>query len=101
MARFFPYSNPLQTLKEWAILLRNLTFTDNFSGYEWEGSIDAGEERRITHPLKRIPTRFIVVESRETPLLIKGRENNPTKDFFYVQNIATTSTFTGKIVILP
>jgi len=88
------------TLSTWGNLLGKLTFSDNFLGYEWTGEIAAGEEKRITHSLEVIPTRFLVLESKQTNLLAGGFTRN-TREFFYLKNRGTTATFTGKVLILP
>lgn len=93
-------SSIIEVLRTWAGLLRGLTFGENFKGYEWSGEIDAGETVKITHGLKVIPTRFIVLSSRLVNTIIKS-ETATTVDFIYLKNNASTSTFTGKILILP
>jgi len=99
MAKFSIATDLLATIRNWSILLRNLTFADNFKGYEWEGSIVAGETVKITHPLKVIPTRFIVTDCEELSSPV-SRPGIPkaTVDFFY---LTCSSNFRGKILILP
>lgn len=99
MAKFSVLQGIPNTLKSWANLLRSLTFSENFRGYEWQGSFLAGETVKITHDLKVIPNRFIVVDSRESgapvtrPALPKA-----TADFFYITSV---SDFDGRVLILP
>jgi hypothetical protein len=80
--------------------LYNLSFTDNFKSYEWEGSILAGEEQQINHNLGSIPTRFFVLSASGTNSIIAG-DTAPTAELFYIKNIASSSTFNGKVLILP
>lgn len=87
-------------LRELYIGIGALTFGDNFLGYEWEGSIVAGAEQQIPHTLKTTPTRFLVLSPGSTPAIIKG-DTAATAEVFYVKNMATTSTFEGKILVLP
>lgn len=98
MARFSTSLDALGTLRDWAIGLKKLTFTDNFLGYEWSGSIEAGEVVKITHPLKVTPTRFIVTDIFEasTPVI---RPDSPaaTSQFFY---LTSASNFRGKVLIM-
>lgn len=102
MAKFPVLSSIISTLKSWSIgLAKGLTFEDNFKGYEWSGSIEAGVEKRITHGLGVVPTRFLVTLSRDACTIVASSENRPTKDFFYIKNIASTSTFIGRVLILP
>lgn len=86
-------------LRELFIGLGFLTFADNFQSFEWEGSIVAGAEQQIVHNLKAIPTRFFVLGSSNTNAIVKG-DSVATAEVFYVKNLATTSTFEGKVLIL-
>lgn len=87
------------TLRTWTNGLKNLSFADNFKGYEWEGEIPASEIVKITHPLKVIPTRFLVLDNfgGSTPLM---RPDTPKADsqFFY---LTCGSDFQGKVLIMP
>ena len=101
MAKFSAGRNLLLTLQRWAALLSGgLSFEDNFDSYEWSGEIVAGAEKRISHPLGKIPTRFLVTYSDATPLIVRGVETPANDAFFYVRNASSTSTFKGKILIL-
>lgn len=99
MARFTVFPDLIITLRNWSVLLRNLTFSDNFKGYEWTGEIVAGETKQITHPLKVVPTRFLTLDNIEGGLPV-FRPGSPkaTTDFFYV---SCASNFRGKLLILP
>lgn len=88
------------TFDAWIVGLQNITFQENFNSYEWSGEIAAGVEKGITHRLKVIPTRFMLLSARGTNQIIEG-DTRHTLTHFYVKNVATTSTFTGKILILP
>jgi len=87
-------------LRELFIGLGKLTFEDNFLSYEWSGSIVAGAEQQITHNLRVTPTRFLVVSATNVNTIVFG-PTAPTSEVFYVKNIASTSTFTGKVLVLP
>lgn len=100
MAKFSVTEDILSTLKTWTNLLRNLTLGDNFSGYEWEGEITAGETKKIFHGLKVTPTKFLITHCRGTNNVTEG-DLPHTDQFFYVKNRASTSTFQGNILILP
>lgn len=99
MAKFSLAGTLQDTLSTWVILLRSLSFVDNFRGYEWEGEIAAGKEKPITHDLRVVPKRFIVLSGE--PALLKEGAENATADFFFLKNVGTTSTFIGKVLILP
>ncbi len=101
MARFTLSSSIIDTLKDWQIKLKNLSFADNFRGYETEViEIDAGKEYRITHNLKLIPTRFILTDMQGVGTIVKG-DTRATEQFFYVKNTASTTTFKGRILVMP
>lgn len=88
------------SLRELHIGLTSLTFGENFRSFEWEGSIEPGVEQQILHDLRATPTRFQVVAPVGSILIIKG-DTAPTSEFFYVKNVGTLSTFTGKIILFP
>jgi hypothetical protein len=100
MSIFSLSSTLLDTLNTWVIQLRDLSFRDNFRGYEWAGSIEPGAEQAIPHRLKVTPTKFIVLSAKGTQAIIEG-DTRHTLDFFYVKNVATTSRFSGRILVLP
>jgi len=101
MAKFSAGRNVLLTLQRWAALLSGgLSFEDNFESYEWSGEIAAGVEKRISHPLGKIPTRFLITYADGTDQIIRGQETQANEDFFYVKNVDSTRTFSGKILIL-
>ena len=87
-------------LRELFIGLSKLTFEDNFLSYEWEGSIIAGAEQAITHNLRVTPTRFLVVSATNVNTIVFGATAS-TPEVFYVKNTASSSTFTGKVLVLP
>ena len=99
MARFTIGGDVIGSIRTWATLLRNLTFGDNFKSFEWSGEIVAGQTVTITHPLKVVPTRFIVLDSVDgASPVFRPSENTPTSDFFY---LSCASAFKGKVLILP
>ncbi len=87
-------------LRELYIGLRALTFNENFLCFEWEGEILAGEEVRIIHTLGATPSRFQIISAEGNCLLVKG-DTSPSSTEFYIKNVATTSTFTGRVIIFP
>lgn len=100
MAKFSVGKDILDTLKTWVGMLRNLSFQDNFRGYEWEGTIATGVEKKIQHDLKVIPTRFLVTDCAGIVTIVKG-PTRATINFIYFTNTSTTTTFDGKILIMP
>lgn len=102
MAKFAVLQTINITLKFWAAALsKGLTFDDNVKGYEWTGQIVAGAEQQITHNLGLIPSRFIVSAADGSNSIVRGVLKKANGKFFYVKNVASTSTFMGKILILP
>lgn len=64
--------------------LLNLSPTDNFSGFLFEGTISAGAETKITNRCKKVPTGYLVIYSKGG-----NPEAGPTawsKDFVYLKN---------------
>lgn len=100
MAKFSLGASVLGTLQTWSTLLRSLTFSENFKGQVWTGTIEAGEEKKITHFLKSTPTQFLILGGSGIPTLVKG-PTAATAQFFYIKNIASNSSFVGKVLILP
>jgi hypothetical protein len=99
MALFSVSSDIMGTLRTWVDHLRKLTFTDNFRSFEWEGEIAAGKTVRITHSLKVIPTRFIVLDNVDgSSPVFRPSDETATADFFF---LACASAFKGKVLILP
>lgn len=98
MAKFGLLPDIRATLVNWVTALKNLSI-ENVKGYEWEGSFDAGEIVSITHPLKVVPTRFIITDCflSSTPVI---RPDTPaaTAQYFY---LTSASNFSGKVLILP
>lgn len=102
MARFVVLSDAWETLQNWARLLASgISIVENVSGFEWEGQIAPGEEKVITHNLKVVPTRFILTSARGTNQILESEARRHTDTFFFVRNVATSSTFIGKIKIMP
>lgn len=100
MAKFSVGQDILNTLKTWSYLLKQLSFPDNFRGYEWEGIIATGVTKKIQHSLGVIPTRFIVTDCAGIVTIVKG-PTRPTVEFIYFTNTSTTTAFDGKILIMP
>lgn len=73
-----------QLVKELAIGLRNITFADNFKGFEKTVTISATSETQIRNELQNIPTKYIIVSQTGNGLVIKS--NTWTKDFLYLTN---------------
>jgi hypothetical protein len=86
-------------MRELYIGLRKLNFKENFQCFEWEGEILPGEEVAIYHSLGRTPTSFITTRPVGTGLIIIG-DTEPSPTVFYVKNIASSTTFNGKILVL-
>ncbi len=101
MAKFPVLPNVAMTLRVWATNLLGLRLDENLIGYEWTGVIAPGAEAKITHGLGFVPTRFLVLSARGTNLIVESDVNRHTLEFFYLKNLATTSTFDGRILILP
>lgn len=78
-------------------ILRNLSFSDNFGAYVWEGSIAPGAEQVITHSLKVIPSGYVVTKN-SGGIIVDGSTQNTTSKL-YVRNAASLTTATVRIVV--
>lgn len=101
MAKFPILPSVAATLRNWTTGLLGLRFDENFRGYEWIGRIEAGEEVRITHEMKLVPTRFVVLWCDGVNTLVIGQELPANITFFYLKNIATSGAFFGRVMLLP
>lgn len=97
----FPLSGTVeQIVKLWSTLLLRLEIPSNIRAFEWTGEILAGDEPAITHTLGVIPTRFIVADDAIGGILVRG-ERAWTRSHIFIKNRASTTTFKGKILVLP
>lgn len=97
----FPLSGSIdQIVRLWSTLLLRLEIPSNIRAFEWVGEIAAGEELAITHPLGLIPTRFIVADDSIGGILVRG-SRAWTKNHVFIKNRASTTTFSGKVLVLP
>lgn len=76
--------------RQLAVGLRDLTFSDNFKGFEETITISATSEGQIRNPLNFIPTRYIIVSQEGNGLVTKGTTDWST-DFVYLYNNGATS----------
>lgn len=78
--------------------LRQLSPQENLSGFEWEGSIDAGVTLAIRNKLRdgMVPSHYIILSQTPVPTL----ERSSTvwdQDYVYLRNSASTSTVTARV----
>ena len=59
-------------VKELAVGLRDLTFSDNFTNFEYNGTIGIGSTIVVRNQLDLIPTRYIVLSSDSDGVISKG-----------------------------
>jgi hypothetical protein len=54
--------------------LSNLSFKDNFTGWEWEGEIAASTEVRIRNELRdgTMPNRFVITDALGVNSIVRG-----------------------------
>jgi len=72
-------------IKELAVGLRNLTFSDNFKGFEVVLTIPANTELQVRNQLTYKPTKYIIVRKSNGSEVSDG----PTawsNDFLYLKN---------------
>lgn len=76
--------------RQLAVNLRDLTFTDNFKGFEETVTIPATSEIQIRNSLNFIPTRYIIVSQEGNGLVTKST-TEWTTNFIYLYNNGASS----------
>jgi hypothetical protein len=72
-------------VKELALGMRRLDFSNNFEGFETTVTIPATSELNIRNELKFIPSRYIIFNQTGNGLITKGTTTWST-DFVYLYN---------------
>lgn len=74
MARFYFVKEELKAIvSELLAGLSNLSFLDNFKGFEWSGLVPGGEEVLIPNRMSpQIPKGFVVTDVRFSNSLVRG-----------------------------
>lgn len=75
---------------------RTMKFEDNFTVYQWQGSIPATEELRIPHSLRRIPSGKVIVEHKGG--LLADGDTRWTANEVYLKNISSTSAAEARVL---
>lgn len=76
--------------RQLAVGLRDLTFSDNFRGFEQEVTISATSEARVRNTLNFIPSRYIIVSQTGNGVVTKGT-TEWSDDFLYLYNNGAVS----------
>lgn len=95
----FPTSENEQDLAaELRNALSRLSPEDNFRGFLWEGTLEAGVEKRIPNKMRdgSIPRGMLILQIEGQPTIVKGVAEWTAKAVF-IKNTASTSTVTAKI----
>lgn len=101
MARFGVTRSITETIKSWARLLNGgLTFSDNLQGSVVDVVIPAQKEKKVTHNLGVVPTKWLTLRYETAAPIVKGA--TPwTETHAYFLNMSTTSSFDGTIFLIP
>lgn len=101
MAKFslIPH-NIKETLRRMVAGLYDLTFEDNFRGVVVSLEIPAGEEKSVSHNLGSIPQSWMIITNEDFTAVVRGTERWTDTHASFL-NMATTSTFRGRILIMP
>lgn len=94
LQNIFNLSNLTRNL---AVLLRDLTFKDNFTSFTWEGSIPANSEQKIRNELTIRPNSYMI-RYQTGNALITASNTTWDDEFLYMQNQDSTNAATVKIV---
>lgn len=70
-------------------ILLNLSPTDNFNGFMFEGVIGATTETKITNRLLKVPTGYLIIFCQGGS--VQAGNTDWSKDFVYLQNDGATS----------
>jgi len=91
-----------KTLRRWSVLLNNITIEDNFAGFLFRAKdIEAGEVVSVAHGLGIVPSGFWVIDAQEGAVVERSDSDDWTNKHVYLVNVGTTSSYTGRILILP
>lgn len=87
--------NSLKSLvKELALGLRNLTFGDNFNGFETTVTIAATSEQAVRNELTKTPTKYIILSQEGNGLITKGTTSWDSNYIYLYNNGAVSVTAT-------
>lgn len=80
-----------------AVLLRDLTFGDNFKSFSYSGTLAANGETKIRNELKVRPNSYII-RYQEGNALITASTTDWTDDWIYMYNHDASNSATVKII---
>lgn len=80
-----------------AVLLRDLTFSDNFRSFTYEGTLAANSETKIRNQLSVRPNSYII-RFQTGNALITASTTDWDDDFVYMQNHDASNSATVKII---
>jgi hypothetical protein len=84
-----------QLIKELAVGLRSLTFSDNFQSFEWSGTMPASvSNQKIRHSLTITPTKYIIVHQVGNAIITAGSTSWDSEFVYMTNNTATDATVT-------
>jgi hypothetical protein len=86
-------------IKELATGLRNLSFSDNFQSFEYNGIISANTEEKIRNQLTFKPSKYIITHQVGNALVTAG-DTEWDNNFVYIKNHDATNAATIKITFL-
>jgi len=84
-------------MRELFIGLSKLSFENNIKSFEWKGVLQAGEEIQVSHDLSTIPTKILSAGSVGGFIALTGATNQTVT----IRNKASTTEFSGRVIILP
>lgn len=82
-------------VKELALGLRDITFTDNFRSFEWSGTLSASVTNYpIKHSLTVTPTKYIIVHQTGNAVITAGSTAWDSNFVYMTNNTATDAVVT-------
>jgi|GEM_PF-5418481 len=85
-------------LRELGIVLRRLSFEDNFAADTVQVTLNAGEEVEVAHNLQSIPTYYIIGGQSAQGQIIDGQQQW-TAESIFLKNTGTNK-ITAKVIIM-
>jgi hypothetical protein len=77
-----------QNLREIANILRNLTFSENFTSFEWSGTVPASSEVAIRNELRGvIPSKRIIVRADTYGCYVVDGDTSWDANYVYLKNV--------------
>jgi hypothetical protein len=87
-------------VKELGVVLKDLTFTDNFTNFETvDLALPANTETKIRNEMNIVPTKMLIVKQTGNALITAG-DTAWDSNFLYIKNHDASNAATATIIFL-